>query len=171
MQRWEKEPQDVPACTPNVTSVTNFLVQDTIAYRLSSRKERVRIRSKLLPHLEICYVIVTVIVFEFTLLFGMLRKVPLNLRRSLRNLHTHASYHKRSCFTVEKALATAVVAGSILWYSTNKRIHNDALPFSEKQQKLSSPSLAKLAEHGALTTVVWGSNRHAYYSRYSGSFF
>ncbi|KAF8352341.1 regulator of chromosome condensation 1/beta-lactamase-inhibitor protein II [Amanita rubescens] len=89
----------------------------------------------------------------------MLRRVPLNLRRSLRDLHSHAIYHKRSGFTVEKALATVVVAGSILWYSTNERIHNDAPPFSEKQQKLSSPSLAKLAEHGALTTVVWGSNR------------
>ena len=109
--------------------------------------------------------------FEFTLLFGMLRRVPLNLRRSLRNLHTHASYYKRSGFTVETVLATAVVAGSILWYSTNTRIHNDALPFSEKQQKLSSPSLAKLAEHGALTTVVWGSNRQAYSSRYSDYFF
>lgn len=101
----------------------------------------------------------------------MLRRVPLNLRRSLRNLHTHASYYKRSGFTVETVLATAVVAGSILWYSTNTRIHNDALPFSEKQQKLSSPSLAKLAEHGALTTVVWGSNRQAYSSRYSDYFF
>ena len=119
--------------------------------------------------MEICYVIVTV-VFEFTLLFGMLRRAPLSLRHSLRNLHTHASYYKRSDFTVEKALATAVVAGSILWYSTNTRIHNDALPFSEKQQKLSSPSLAKLAEHGALTTVVWGSNRQAYSSRYPDFF-
>jgi len=100
-----------------------------------------------------------------TLLFGMLRRVPLNLRHSLRNLHSNASYHKRSGFTVEKALATVVVAGSILWYSTNTRIHNDAPPFSEKQQKLSSPSLTKLAEHGALTTVVWGSNRHAYCSQ------
>ena len=100
----------------------------------------------------------------------MLRRAPLSLKRSLRNLHTYANYERQSGFTVGKALATAVVTGSVLWYSADSRVHNDALPFSEKQQKLASPSLARLTAREDLSTVAWGSNRHAYCSQSSDFF-
>ena len=101
----------------------------------------------------------------------MLRRAPLSLKRSLGNLHTHANYDRQSGFTVGKAVATAVVAGSVLWYSVaNTRVHNDALPFSEKQQKLVSPSLARLTAREDLTTIAWGSNRHVHYSQSSDIF-
>ena len=95
----------------------------------------------------------------------MLRSAPLSLKRPFRNLHTYANHESQSGFTVGKALATAVVTGSLLWYLADKRVHNDALPFSEKQQKLASPSLARLMAREDLSTVAWGSNRHAYYSQ------
>jgi hypothetical protein len=98
----------------------------------------------------------------------MLRSAP--LKRSLKNLHTYANHERQSGFTVGKALATAVVTGSVLWYSADRRVHNDALPFSEKQQKLASPSLARLTAREDLSTVAWGSNRHAYYSQSSDFF-
>lgn len=104
------------------------------------------------------------------LLFGMLRSAPLSLKRSLRNLHTYANRERQSGFTVGKALSTAVVTGSVLWYSMDRRVHNDALPFSEKQQKLASPSLARLMAREDLSTVAWGSNRHVYYSQSSDFF-
>ncbi|KAK2460566.1 hypothetical protein APHAL10511_007036 [Amanita phalloides] len=57
------------------------------------------------------------------------------------------------------AIATTLVAGTVLWSSTSRQVHNDAPPLSGKQQKLESPSLAELVGQRNLSTIVWGSNR------------
>ncbi|KAM6500839.1 Regulator of chromosome condensation 1/beta-lactamase-inhibitor protein II [Amanita muscaria] len=57
-------------------------------------------------------------------------------------------------------IATAIASGSILWFSTSNRLHNDTPAFSENRLRLATTSFADLVgRDSSLRTIVWGSNR------------
>ncbi|PFH52392.1 hypothetical protein AMATHDRAFT_140044 [Amanita thiersii Skay4041] len=74
--------------------------------------------------------------------------------RALRALHLNPIRTRAA-----KLLATTVAAGTLLYYSPRRQIHNDAAVPALNNAKTSTSPFTEVASQTGLSTLVWGSNR------------
>lgn len=99
----------------------------------------------------------------------MFKRAGSSLAPHLRRLHTRSS---ASADVVNKnirrnpravALASTVIVGSVLWYTTNQKVYNDAQSSSAVSSSSKGPTLTGnelTNDHSdTLHSLVWGSNR------------
>lgn len=100
----------------------------------------------------------------------MFKRAGSSLAPHLRRLHTRSS---ASADVVNKnirrnpravALASTVIVGSVLWYTTNQKVYNDAQSSSAVSSSSKGPTLTGnelTNDHSdTLHSLVWGSNRY-----------
>ena len=94
----------------------------------------------------------------------MFKRIVNTIKPRIRNLHSQSSTPARN--GVVLSVISTAVAGTALWYFDAQSIYNDAAGPMDKKQKVQAPGTTGTpSDPNTIYSLVWGSNRLAFWQK------